>query len=78
MPRPQLTPEQEAEVEEHLRRAAERFPESVDLERFYELLDDGMLQFAWEELRELAEARPTPFPFWVEMSKAGELLGHRS
>jgi hypothetical protein len=73
----ELTPDQAEQVEEHLREAAARLPETVDLSRFYELLDGGMLQFAWEELRELAEARPTTFPFWVEMSKAGELLGHR-
>ena len=32
MPRPQLTPQQEAKVEEHLRRAAEPSPDSVDLD----------------------------------------------
>jgi hypothetical protein len=72
-----LTPEQEEQVEEHLRTAAASLPEKVDLSRFQQMLSAGMYQFAWEELRELAEQRTTPFPFWVEMSKAGDLLGHR-
>jgi len=80
MPQPPLrplTPDQEEQVQEHLRTAAAIFPENVDLSRFRQMLSAGMYQFAWEELRELAEQRTTPFPFWVEMSKAGDLLGHR-
>jgi hypothetical protein len=72
-----LSPEQEEQVKERLRTAAANLPPNVDLTRFRQMLSAGMYQFAWEELRELAEQRTTPFPFWVEMSKAGELLGHR-
>jgi hypothetical protein len=77
MPTRDLSPEQRERVERHLLAAAARLPEGVSLERFYELLGFGDFQFAWEELRELAGQRSTPFPFWVEMSKAGDLLGHR-
>lgn len=73
----ELTAEQAQQVEAHLREASGRLPEGTDLSRFEEILEAGDLQMGWEELRELAEERPTPFGFWVEMSKAGDLLGRR-
>ncbi len=63
------------QIVEHLMAAADALPESVDREQFEAYMDEGMFEHAWEALRQAASEVDVPFGFWVEMSKAGDLLG---
>jgi hypothetical protein len=59
----------------HLRAAAAHLPEGADLELFEAYAGEAMVDQAWEELQRVAQDHSVPFGFWVELSKAGDLLG---
>jgi hypothetical protein len=63
-------------IAKHLTAAADLIrPTGADLERFDAYLEEGMLPHAWESLRDTAGEHSVPFAFWIEMSRAADLLG---
>lgn len=65
----------DADIVRLLDEAAGMLPAGADLGDFRQLLGGGDVAAAWAELRDRAAEQPTPFGFWVPMSKAGDLLG---
>ncbi len=67
--------EQAEQIEQHLKGAIAALPPATEHGHVLELLDEGELDRAFVELRELAKTNPVPLQFWFEMSRAGDLLG---
>ena len=64
-----------AEAAPLLAEAARMLPPEAELAGFQELLESGRTHLAWEALRGQAERFPMGFVFWVQLSKAADLLG---
>ena len=62
-------------IEKHLREASILLPQTVDLQPFHNLLDEGEFEQAFLHLKELTLLHAVPMQFWFKLSRAGDLLG---
>jgi hypothetical protein len=66
-------------IEGHLSAALDRLPpgDLEDLGVFHDFLDHNELELAWEQSCIVGRAREAGSGFWVELDRAGGLMGLR-